>query len=349
MPLRRFAWLLPFVATVACGHDAAPAPTAVAAALQNAPVTTAEWTPSVTLDGTLDPVASVQLGFDVPGRIESLLAARGQVVAKGEAIARLDDTMAAAQLAQAEAALGGAEAQLAAGESAWSRAQQLNAAGGMSPQQFKDAEAGVLAGRAGVAQAKAAVQLGKTYLANHTLRAPIAGTLTAGPDNAGMMVGGGTPLFFLEDLSALQLKGSVSEGDATWLAAGLAVEVSSGAPGSTATAKGVVTRVLPALDPVTRRLPGEVRIEGETAGLFAHGYAHATIHAEAPIVVSSVPHAAVVARPDFSVIVDRGNGKFERVSVEVLQSGPEADLVRGALVPGDSVVLYPPSGLGGEG
>jgi len=342
-------WPVLLLLAGACGRE--PAPTAATAAtvatVRTAVVESAPWTPELTLDGTLEPVAAVQLGFDVPGRMDRLLVSRGARVQKGDAIATLDDAMARAQLAQAEAAVQGAEAQLAAGEASWARAQQLRTAGGLSDQQYKDAEAGILAGRAGVEQARAALALARTHVGNHTLRAPIAGTLTNGPDNAGMMIGAGTPLFFLEDLSALQLKGSVSEAD-TWVREGMPVTVYSGVPGSELSAPAVVVRVIPALDPITRRLPVEVRLEGAPVGLLAHGYARATIRAADAVSVSAVPTAAVVARPDFCVIVEEG-GVYTRVPVEVVGETGERSLVRGNLRTGAAVVLYPPSGLGGEG
>ena len=341
--------VLALLASGCASETATPRASAAATAdLKIVAVAAAEWAPEITFDGTLEPAASVQLGFDVPGRIERLVAQRGVQVRAGEAVATLDDAMARAQAAQADAAVRGAEAQLAAGEAGFLRAKSLNEAGGLSEQQFKDAEAAVLAGRAGVEQAQAAAQLAHTHLGNHTLRAPISGTLTNGPDNAGMMVGAGTPLFLLEDLSSLQIRGSVSESD-TWIGEGMPVTVSSGAPGSDATVQATVTRVIPALDPVTRRLPVEVRIEGAHAGFLAHGYARATIRAAVPGAVLSVPRAAIVARPDFSVVVMREPGRYERVSVEVVEERGDERLVRGALVVGDSLVLYPPSGLGGEG
>lgn len=315
--------------------------------LRTANVTSAQFTPEATLDGSLAPVAAVQLGFDVPGRIEKLFVKRGDLVSKGQAVAVLDDAMARAQLAQADAAVAGAEAQLAAGESAWARAQQLNTAGGLSIQQFKEAEAGILAGRAGVAQAQAARQLARTHVANHTLRAPIAGTISNAPDNAGMMVGAGTPLFLLEDLSTLQLKGSVGESEG-WLLAGMPAEVRPGSPGSTEVAQAEVTRVLSALDPVTRRLPVELILLDPSASFRAHSYATAVIRASQPAEALSVPSAAVVARPDISVVVQRGE-TYVRVAVRVLSEQGENTLVAGEIALGDVVVLYPPSGLGGEG
>ena len=64
---------------------------------------------------------------------------------------------------------------------------------------------------------------------------------------------------------------------------------------------------------------------------------------------TSSVRSALVARPDFSVVLDRGGGTYERVSVEVLHEAGETTRVRGKITTGDTVVLYPPSGLGGEG
>jgi RND family efflux transporter MFP subunit len=330
----------------ACAREAAVSPAdATVASLQTSTVEAAEYTPTAALDGSLEPVAAVQLGFDVPGRVESLLVARGDTVSRGQALATLDAGMARAQLAQAEAAVAGAEAQLAAAEAAWGRAQQLHGAGGMSDQQFGEAEAQIAAGRAGVQQARAAAQLARTHLGNHTLRSPIAGTVSAAPDNAGMMVGAGIPVFLIEDLSSLQLKGSVGESDA-WITAGMTASVVPGSPGSTETVPATVLRVLPALDPVTRRLPVELRVES-SASLRAHGYARATIRATAPLAVVSVPSAAIVARPDFGVVARRDEA-WTKVPVAVLVEVGDHTLVRAELQAGETVVLYPPTGVGAE-
>ena len=78
-----------------------------ALALRTAAVEATTWLPTVEVTGNVEPVAMVQLGFDGPGRIDAILIERGQVVHKGDAIARLDARIASAQLAQAEAALTG--------------------------------------------------------------------------------------------------------------------------------------------------------------------------------------------------------------------------------------------------
>lgn len=330
----------------ACSPDAGSVPSASAAAvapsLQTAAVKLAPYRRSAEVTGSLEPIASVQLGFDVPGRIDALLVERGQSVKAGQPIARLDSRIAAAQLAQAKAALAGAEAQLAAGEAGFARAQKMKEAGGMSDQQFADAEAGIRAGRAGVEQARAAVQLASTHFANHTLKAPIDGVVTNGPDNAGVLVGAGTPVFLIEDLSALQVKGSVAEADA-WLHEGMEATARAGAPGAEASVPARVVRVIPALDMMTRRLPVEIRIDGQPQ-LRAHSLARVTITDSEDITAAVVPRSALIARPDFCVFVTDASGT-RRVSVAVLEERGAEVVVRGELADGATVVLSPPPSL----
>jgi RND family efflux transporter MFP subunit len=334
------------IALLACGPDVA-APTTAATAvsapsLKSAPAEAVQYSPRVELTGSLAPAASVYLGFDVPGRIEQLYVQRGEVVKKGQALARLDARMAEAQAQQAEAALAGAQAQLAAGEAALARLQKLKEAGGVSDQQFQDAEAAVQAGRAGIQQAEAAVRLARTHVSNHTLKAPIDGTVTNAPDNAGAMVGGGTPIFVLEDLSGLVMKATAPE-SASWLAAGLAAELV--VPGGAAVPASV-ERVLPSLDPQTRRIPVELRVDSPPASLRANGFARAVVRGAADIAAYKVPAAAVVARPDYCVYVDEG-GTTRRVAAEVLERLTDGVIVRADLPAGAAVVVDPPKEIEG--
>lgn len=333
-----------------CSHEAGTTSTAeaaVAPALRTVAAEAVAWRPQIELTGSLDPVASVQLGFDVPGRIQSILVERGQRVEKGAAIARLDGAIAEAQLAQAEAAHAGASAQLAGGESALQRVQQLDAAGGVSKQTLTDAEAGVKAGRAGVEQAAAAVRLARTNLGFHTLKAPIAGTVTNGPDNAGILIGAGNPLFVIEDLSALQVKATAPE-SATWLREGQPAIVLPGTPGEVAGVPASVVRVIPSLDPATRRIPVEIRIESPPPSLKAHGFARVRVESDTDVAAIAVPRDAVVARPEFCVFVTDG-GTPKKIGVEVLDYQGEKVIVQGiGLTAGATVVVDPPNGLGDD-
>lgn len=305
--------------------------------------------PRTELTGSLDPAQSVQLGFDVPGRVQRLLVTRGQQVTAGQPIAALDASIAQAQADQAAAAVTGAEAQLAAGEANFARAKQLKDAGAMSEQDWSNATSGILAARAGVEQARAASAMARANLQHHTLRAPFAGFIQNGPDNAGIMTGGGTPLFLLDDLSSLQVKGTAGESDAAWLHEGLDATVYAATPGATAGVPAKVVRVMPSLDPATRRLPVEVRVEGAdllSSGLKAHGFARVVIEGAGDVDAWKVPRAALVARPDFCVFVATTAGEPpKRVAVTVLEEVGDSIVVSGDLAAGAQVVLDPPHTL----
>lgn len=340
-------WLL-----LSCKEPAPAAAAAAAASVQTAPVASAEWLPTVEVSGSLEPVASVQLGFDVPGRISELLVRRGQQVRRGEALARLDARMAAAQAAQAQAAVNGARAQVEAAELAWERLEKLKAAGAVSEQQYTDARGQIRAAQAGLQQAEAALQLARTHLGNHTLRSPIDGVVSGAPDNAGPLVGAGMPIFLIEDLTSYRLKAGVGP-ESGWVAAGQRASVQVGGPGEDRAVEGSVVLVLPALDMATRRIPVEVAVPaGE--GVRAHGYVRATITGSAPVAVWSVPARAVAARPDFSVFTVAGSGAGGaegapvRVPVVVVGTQGENSLVRGELAAGAQVIVDPAFSLGAE-
>jgi len=342
--------MISFVLLLSCKESGGISANAQANApsIQTAPIQVVDWLPTLEVTGSVEPVAMVQLGFDVPGRIEALLVKRGQRVHKGDALARLDSRMAAAQLAQAKAAYEGAEAQVDAAELAWGRVEKLKEANGISDQVYTDTRGQIAAARAGLQQAAAAVRLAQTYLSNHTLRSPIDGVVTNAPDNAGMLVGAGTPMFLVEDLSQMRLKSTLSE-DVSWVASGMNATIKAGVPGSEVQAEGRVSQVIPSLDMVTRRLPVEIEIAQPPSDLKAHSFAHAIITGDVPQKVYSVPSGALVARPDFSVFTVTGpEAKPVHVSVAVLERKEDTILITGNLSEGMLVVLDPSYNYGVE-
>lgn len=335
-------------AALGCGQPTSESAEAAAmveaAVVRTAPLEAARFAPVTEITGSAAPVRSVQLGFDVPGRIERVLANRGDRVLEGQALASLDGDVASAQLAQARAGVAAAEAGAAAAEDGWKRVQQLTDA--VSPQQLAQAEAQVKGARAQLEQARAAERVAQTNVALHTLRAPFAGVVTSGPDNAGALVGAGMPLFVIEDLSALRVKGSAPESDG-WLTGGLPATVRAGTGAETAPA--VVERVLPSLDPATRRVPVEVRIDAPPPWLRAHAFVRVEVRSAAEVDAFAVPRGALVARPDFAVLVVPGPSAAPvHVPVTVLAQEGDRVVVRGDLHPDDRVAVDPPQGWGEE-
>lgn len=342
----RVLWLA-LLPLLGCGESAGMATTANAAVAPGPVLATAEaatYQPAVEVTGSLEPIASVHLGFDVGGRLDQLRVSRGDVVSAGQALASLDDTIARAQLEQAESAGEAARAQAEATATAYDRLQQLGS--GLSAQQLDQARAARDAAAAQLRQAQAAASLARANVRFHTLVAPIDGTITDAPDNVGALVGPGNPLFVIEDTHAMRLKGDVSEADG-WINAGDPVQVVAGPPGATVTVAGVVERVIPSLSPATRRLPIDVRVDDPT-GLRAHQFARATVKAAQDQPAVRIPPRALVATPEFSVWVVPEGADPKRVPVRVVEETADAVIIVGEVAPGDRVAVDPPHDYGAK-
>jgi RND family efflux transporter MFP subunit len=321
-------------------------PSADAASATGTPVATARvelasYRPTAEISGSAEPIRSVRLGFEVGGRLEELLVKRGDVVLEGQELAVLDARVAGSQYQQATAGLAAAQAALAAAEDNLARLKQLGE--NVSAQQLTQVDAQVKAAIAQRDQARAAQQVAGVAYRSHTLQAPIGGIVTEAPDNPGTLIAPGTPLFVIEDLSALRIKGTAPESD-EWLVTGLQASVRSGTGAEEALA--VVERVIPSLDPATRRLPVEVRIDSPPPWLRAHAFVRARVTAAQDVTAFSVPKGAIVARPDFAVLVVPGPTSdptdARRVPVTVVREDTERTLVIGDLGEGDLVAIAPP-------
>lgn len=333
--------LLALAACDRAAPEAVAAPEAATTSLKKAKIAASTYRPTVEITGTLDPIAAVHLGFDVPGRVERLAARRGDVVRAGQALASLDDTIAQAQLAQAKAGRSAATAQAEAAEATWGRLEKMGDA--ISGQDRTQAEAGLKAARAQLEQAEGAVRMAEANVRFHTLKAPIDGVVTNAPDNVGALVGAGSPLFVIEDLSALRLKGSVPE-TVTWVDAHAHVHLFAATPGADAPVAARVDRVLPSLDPATRRLPVEIIVESPPPHLLAHALGRAVVSGGVERPAWLIPAGALVTRPEFGVLIDGSPPRF--VAVEVIERKGAQALVAGALSEGTEVVVDPPHGYG---
>jgi multidrug efflux pump subunit AcrA (membrane-fusion protein) len=140
------------------------------------------------------------------------------------------------------------------------------------------------------------------------------------------------------DLSTLKLKGSVGESDANLVHPGSVVEVSS----EHGSVNGVVSAVLGAVDPNTRRVPLEALIDNkkDATALRSGSFVRARIQGGAPLSVLRLPHEAL--RPgsqDEVVVVQNGTLLVKRVSYALAKDG--SLLVRQGLEATDNVVYSP--------
>lgn len=220
----------------------------------------------------------VTLGFDLGGRVGAVPVARGDVIAEGQVLAQLDDTLAKGardvraeevdaakaqvallragsrheDIAALQAQLRGAKATEAALEKEVDRTRTLQATGSIPAVALDDAEArlsrtraereslearlhGVVVGarpeelavaEARVEAALAAVALEDQRLARHVLHAAAKGTVSDVHVKPGEVVGAGTPVVTVADLTHPYVEVFVAEGSLAGIRVGTKASLS---------------------------------------------------------------------------------------------------------------------------
>jgi HlyD family secretion protein len=211
----------------------------------SAVVTTGPIVRTIVATGTLQPVASVQVGAQISGTIEALYADYNSMVHKGQILAKLYPAQFEAVLGEAEAARAQAQAALAQAEAAEAGletavldartklareeqlaasqlvpASDLDAARSAMNEAAADLQAGdsqIVAAQAAVAQALAMVDQAKVNLDHTIITSPIDGIVVARSVDVGQTVAATlqAPVLFniAADFRHMQVEVDVDEGD----------------------------------------------------------------------------------------------------------------------------------------
>ncbi|MET0794609.1 MAG: efflux RND transporter periplasmic adaptor subunit [Polyangiaceae bacterium] len=296
------------------------------------------WQPVVEFEGSLQAAQSAALAFKVNGRINAVRVKLGQVVKAGTLLGTLDSSEAGAQLRSADAQLRAAQAQLALAEDTARRTNSMVSTGAIAESMGVQSTQQKSLASAQLDAAKAGLALTQVNLQNHSLVAPFAGTVTRVPNGVGAVVSPSEVEFELMDLSQLKLKGSIGESDANLVHPGSVVEISA----ERGTVSGVVSAVLGAVDPSTRRVPLEALIDNkkDASALRAGTFVRARIGGGAPLPVLRLPHEALRPGSQDEVLVVQGEALVtKRIGYALGKDG--SLLVRQGLEATDRVVISP--------
>lgn len=205
------------------------------------PVTQGEFNITVAASGYLEPLESVDVGSEVSGTVEKVLADYNDIVKKGQLLAQIDTTKyqsavdkAVAALASAKASKQSAEAELFRTETTVRRDKSLreNTKGSLPSQSDWDANrAAYFSAKAQVANAKAQVEQARHSLtsAQYDLKrtsiySPIDGIILNRAVDPGQTVAATfqTPVLFTiaKDLREMELQVSIDEADIARVHAG---------------------------------------------------------------------------------------------------------------------------------
>jgi len=257
MSRSRIAALLPLLALVvmpalsactASGQTEAPTVQSVAVAVTEAQ--TGRLTATSQSSGQLEPILSVTVTAKVPGRVLAVHREMGDAVKAGDLLLELEDRDLANQSAAAQAQYTQAEAQWAEAARQASRLEVLLAEGAVSQQQAEQIRTQLTLASAQVEAARAQLDLASASLEEARVTAPADGVLSARYAEPGTMVGAGTPLFQLVDLSTVVVDTGVAEAAINVVQPGTEVQVRVSSLDRTFT--GSVQSVSPQMDQQSR-------------------------------------------------------------------------------------------------
>jgi RND family efflux transporter MFP subunit len=278
-------------------HDAAPARRASLTVTSITPRST-EWPTALAADGSVAAWQEAIIGSELGGlQLADVLVNVGDVVKRGQVLARFASEGLAADLAQHEALADGANAALAEAAANADRARALFASGMISAQQSTQALTAERSARARLLSAQASVRADQIRLAQARVVAPDDGVISSRHATIGSVASPGMELFRLIRQSRLEWRAEVTSADLERVRPGQPVAL-TGANG--VQVGGRVRMIAPTIDPVSRKAIIYVDLPapcGLRAGMFATGQFEL---GRAPAL--TVPQRAVVTRDGHDLV-----------------------------------------------
>lgn len=313
---------------------------------------TMDWPQVLPANGNVVAWQEAVIGPEIANyRITEIRVQVGDVVKKGQVLARIANDTVASELAEARAAVAELEASAGEAKANAERARELREKGFYSSQLNTQYQTALHTAQARLAAGQARLQSAQLKLDKTGVLAPDDGVISARTAAVGSLTQSGQELFRLIRGGRLEWRAEVPSADLARVKPGAAAVLT--APGGE-TVTGVVRAVAPSIDPQTRNglvyvdLPASPAIR---AGMFARGEFEL---GRAPAL--TLPQTAIVLREGFATLfrlegedrvaqtkVTLGRRKGDRVEiVSGLQPGMRVvESGAGFLADGDAVKIAP--------
>lgn len=343
-------------------NSSAPAPTAQPAQVPTVDVVkivSRKLAISVRLPGELQAYEIVAVYPKIPAFVDSIRVDRGSVVKTGELMARLVAPELAAQRAEAQSKLQGAEAQrieaeakLASDDGTY---QRLKAASGtpgvVAGNDLEVAQKAVEGDRARLEAVRKRAQAAEASLKSISeiesylqIRAPFDGVVTERNVHPGALVGpsgsagGQSPIVRVEQTNRLRLVVPVPEKYVADMANGATVEFTVPAYPNR-TFRGTVARIAHSVDVKTRTMPVELDVRNEGGRLASGMFPEVQWPVRRSEPTLFVPTSAVARTTEATFVVPIRNGNPEWVNVRTGEVDGKLVEIFGGVREGDEVAL----------
>jgi RND family efflux transporter MFP subunit len=298
----------------------------------------AELALTLAANGNIAAWQEASVGSESAGlRLAEVRVNVGDVVRRGQVLARFAPETIDADVAQARASLAEARATAADAAGNAARARTLEKTGALSQQQITQYQTTEQTAKARVEAAEAVLAAQQVRGRNTQVLAPDDGIISARTATVGSVVGSGTELFRLIRQSRLEWRAEVGAAELGRLAVGMPVRVV--APGG-AEVQGKLRSIAPTVDAQTRNglvyvdIPSVQANKGFKAGMFARGE-----FALGKSAALTVPQSAVVPRDGFNtVMVLQADSRVQMRKVQAGRRIGERIEITGELPAGARVV-----------
>jgi membrane fusion protein (multidrug efflux system) len=331
------------LATVVAGCDRAPAPQKDrrgngAAPVKVAPANSVRWEKRLLLVGTLLPSQEARLAAEVEGRIEKTHVEVGTIVKAGQELAQIDSASYQGMVNLHTANLNKAQVRADNETTNLERLEKLRGSGAVSSTAYDEAASLQKAALAEVAAAKAQLGAATTALKRSVLRAPFDGSITARLVTEGDFARVGTVMFNIVDDSTLRFRGEVPERDASRVKPGQLLRVHVDA-WPDRIFEGKINWVNPAVNPETRSVSIEGRLENPEHVLKAHFFARGEVVTDTAAETLVVPADAVVSFVGVDKVYVIADGKAQPREVRLGERRGEEQSVLGGLRAGEPIIV----------
>lgn len=243
--------------------------------------------------GTFEPVRQNTIGSDANGKIIKLNVEEGDKVSQGQIIAKVDDEMLQLQLQNAEVSIEGQKND----DNRYSNLAKDNAVPGVQVEKTK----------LGLRSAEIQKRQIQKQLKSTNITAPFSGVITKKMVDLGSVIGAGSPLVEITDISSLKLTVSVPERDILKFKLNQAVSVSADIYGKRMF-DGKVTNVSVQADK-SHNFKVQITVKNAQQELMAGMYGSVSLNNSKSITALSVPRKALVGSSKNPQVYVIRNGK----------------------------------------
>ncbi len=293
------------------------------ALVETAPIEELEFHEELNLVGRTEARRESRIVAEVSGRVESLAAAEGRPIKRGQALVKIDCRRVelALDAKRAEAAQAAADAELARKELA--RARELVETSVFPERNLDSAEADEKRAAERYRELDAERRRLELDLEDCTIRAPYAGFTVRKLVDVGEWVEVGTPVFELVDLAVVKVTADLPERRFGQVAVGSPVAITHSnsrslkAGGAGGSLTGRVTGIAPRASETTHTFPVIIEVENPDGRLGSGMLVRAALALEGTFVSLGISKDAIVRQGERTIVYTVNDGVASEVAVEV--------------------------------